>query len=162
MTSGLTRRGPFLLTFALDQQVHELLALTFEEAPLQPPEFAIYSVLLNTGDIMPSELADILGMGRSTLSNRLRRMDSRGHLRRRRNPDDGRSQLVSLTAAGRRLTEQSMPAFARAIGTFRAFLDVDEGAMLDAMEAMSRAVAAAIEQLERDDAPPLVAVRQPR
>lgn len=160
MTGGLARRGPLLLTFAINQLAHDLLAATFDDAPLTPPDFAIYSVLLNTGEITPSELADILGMGRSTLSNWLRRMDSRGHLRRRRNPSDGRSQLVSLTASGRRLTEQSMPAFARAIGAFRDELDVDEDGLLDALEAMSRALAAAVERLAADEAEtPLAAVR---
>jgi DNA-binding MarR family transcriptional regulator len=166
VSGGLSRRGPFLLSYALDQQVRELLLLTFDDAPLQPAEFAIYSVLLSTGECTPSELAQILGMGRSTLSNWLRRMGSRGHLRRRRNPADGRSQLVSLTASGRRVTERSMPAFARAIGAFRAELAVDEDAVLGTMEAMSAALAAAIERLADDESsspepPRFTAVRRP-
>jgi DNA-binding MarR family transcriptional regulator len=150
----LERRGPLLLSYAVDQQVRELLEATFGSAPLTPGEFAVYSVLHLTGPTTPSELALDLGMGRSTLSNWLRRMDSRGHLRRRRNPDDGRSQLVQLTAAGGRLTERCFPSFSLAIETFREALDVDEDVLLDALESMSSALTAAVARLQEGQSRP--------
>jgi DNA-binding MarR family transcriptional regulator len=140
-------RGPFLLTYALDQQLAELLATTFGDAPLTPGEFAVYSVLHGSGPTTPSELAADLGLGRSTMSNWLRRMEARGHLRRQRNPADGRSQLVQLTAQGARLTEQCFPAFSTAIETFREALEIDEQALLEVLEAMSAALAVAVEKL---------------
>ncbi|GAB3594717.1 hypothetical protein GCM10027446_19020 [Angustibacter peucedani] len=154
MAGRLQRRGPLLLSYAVDQQVRELLELTFGDAPLTPPEFAVYSVLNLSGPTTPSELALDLGMGRSTLSNWLRRMDSRGHLRRRRNPDDGRSQLVQLTPAGRRLTERCFPAFSLAVETFREALDVDEHVLLDTLEAMSTALGTAVERLAEGQSRP--------
>ena len=151
MPGRIQQRGPLLLSYAIDQQVAVLLERTFVSAPLTPPEFAVYSVLYNVGEAMPSELAADLGMGRSTLSNWLRRMESRSHLRRRRNPDDGRSQLVSLSASGRRLTERSFPAFALAIGAFREALEIDEAQLLAALESMSSALRLAIESLADRD-----------
>ena len=147
MPGRIERRGPFLLTYAIDQQVRQIMELTFNSAPLTPGEFAMYSVLNLVERTTPSELAADLGLSRSTLSNALRRMDSRGHLRRKRNPDDGRSQLVSLTAAARRLTVQCLPAFEHAITAFGDHhLDHDEERLLEAMEAMSAACEKAIAQ----------------
>ena len=146
MSDGLRFRGPFLLSYAVDQQLSRLLELTFTDAPLRPPEFAVYSVLNLIGPATPSQLAHQLGMSRSTVSNWLRRMDSRGHLVRRSNPDDGRSHHVDLSAEGRRVTLACFPAFGLAIDTFRRHLP-DEPALLAAMESMSTALGAAIDEL---------------
>jgi len=145
-TGGLAFRGPFLLLFAVGQQVSELMGRTFAAAPLRPTDFAVYSALRLTGPVTPAALATELGMGRSTLSNWLRRMEERGHLRRRRNPADGRSALVSLTAEGVRVTEACFPAFQAAIEAFRARLD-DEAGLLAALEAAGSALAGAIEEV---------------
>jgi DNA-binding MarR family transcriptional regulator len=153
MAGRVSKRGPFLLSYAIDQQVTQLLDLTFVEAPLRPGEFAIYSVLNLVQETTPSELAQDLGMSRSTLSNWLRRMDSRGHLVRRSNPGDGRSHLVSLTESGREVTLACFPAFGLAISTFRAHLVGDEDVVLAAMEAMSAALAGAVGQLSAARAP---------
>jgi DNA-binding MarR family transcriptional regulator len=145
-TGGLEFRGPFLLVFALGQQLRALLDETFSAAPLRPDEFAVYSVLRVTGEVTPAALAVELGMNRPTLSNWLRRMESRGHLRRRPNPADGRSVLVRLTPSAVRLTEACFPAFERAMSRFRAHLDDHEG-LLAAMESASSALAAAHEDV---------------
>ena len=142
-TGGLAHRGPFLLVFALGQQV---LDHTFSTAPLRPDEFAVYSALRLIGATTPAALADELGMGRSTVSNWLRRMESRGHLRRRRNPADGRSRLIELTPPAVALTEACFPAFSQAISAFLAHLD-DEAALLAALETASGALRAAADDV---------------
>jgi DNA-binding MarR family transcriptional regulator len=73
-------------------------------------------------------------MGRSMLSNWLRRLDAAGHVTRRPNPDDGRSALVALTPDAVRLTEACFPAFSLAIETSLRHLD-DQPALLANMEA---------------------------
>ena len=145
-TGGLTFRGPFLLVFALGQQVRSVLDLTFVDAPLRPDEFAVYSALRLIGATTPAQLADELGMGRSTLSNRLRKMEDQGHLLRRRHPDDGRSSVIELSPAAVRLTEQCFPAFSRAISVFRAHLD-DEEQLLAVLESASGALTKTFQQL---------------
>jgi DNA-binding MarR family transcriptional regulator len=145
-TGGLAFRGPFLLLFALGQQVRSLLDHTFVEAPLRPDEFAVYSALRLTGETTPAALAGELGMGRSTLSNWLRRMDAAGHVTRRPNPADGRSSLVALTPDAVRRTEACFPAFSLAIDTFLRHLD-DQPALLANMEAASSALTAALTEL---------------
>jgi DNA-binding MarR family transcriptional regulator len=72
-------------------------------------------------------------------------------VRRRRDPEDGRASLLTLTAKGRQQTEACFPAFESAIGAFRKAL-ADEGMherdVVDVLEAVSRAIAKATTRLE--------------
>src|SRR4051794_39189692 len=114
------------------------------DSPLTPDDFAVYSWLRLVAPVTPGRLAADLGMHQPTLSNYLRRMDDRGHLRRRRHPSDGRSQLVALTPSGRRVTERSFPGFAAAIGAFRARLAMDEADVQRVLDAVSVALEEAV------------------
>jgi DNA-binding MarR family transcriptional regulator len=147
VASRVPKRGPFLLLFALDQQLGTLLDTVFADAPLSPPDFAVYSVLRLTGETTPSALAADLGMRRPTVSAHLRRMEARGHVLRRDNPDDGRSAFVRLSASGRRATEACFPAFGSAIEAFRRNLPVEETALVDLLLGAAEALDAAIAEL---------------
>jgi DNA-binding MarR family transcriptional regulator len=144
VAGNLTQRGPFLLAFAVGQQLRALLARALADAPLTADEFAVYSVLFIIGPTTPTRLASDLGMPASTMSHYLRRMAERGHLDRRSNPVDGRSSLVVLTAHGRAATEACFPAFGAAITSFRANLTMPEADLLAALERMSEAIAATV------------------
>jgi DNA-binding MarR family transcriptional regulator len=140
-------RGAFLLVYALDQQLSQLLAQRMADSPLTPPDFAVTSALRLAQPCRPTELARILGMRPTTLSNHLRRLGERGLVRRRPDPRDGRAALLQLTAKGRRDTEACFPAFGDAIVLFRKALaeeGVDEGHVLDVFEAVDRALDAAV------------------
>ena len=144
-------RGPFLLAFALDQQLSTLLQLAMAEAPLTPGEFAVYSALRLMQPTTPTQLAGALGMKATTLSSVLVRMSRKGHLKRRRNPADGRSVILTLTASGVRVTEACFASFGQAIQAFRRQLTVDEAALLQHLEAMSVAIEQATEELAGRD-----------
>jgi DNA-binding MarR family transcriptional regulator len=144
-------RGPFLLLFALSQQQGSLLQQAMADAPLQPSEFAIYSALRLMQPITPTQLATTLGMRATTLSSALVKMERRTHLRRRRNPDDGRSVMLSLSSAGIRATERCFPAFGRAIQTFLRHLEVDQTELLRHLEAFSSALTKAAAELSAAD-----------
>jgi DNA-binding MarR family transcriptional regulator len=141
------RRGPLLLVYALGHQTSQLLGATFTNTPLSPDDFAVYSALRLVGPCTPTHLANTLGMRAPTLSNYRRRMEQRGHLRRRRNPNDGRSSLIRLTPAGTRITEACFPAFGAAIEAVRTRLGDNEGQILAAMEELSRCLGAALAEL---------------
>jgi DNA-binding MarR family transcriptional regulator len=140
-------RGPFLLAFAIDQQLAGLLQQAMADAPLAPNEFAVYSTLRLLQPTTPSQLAGTLGMKATTLSSMLVRMSRSGHLKRRRNPADGRSVILSLTPSGVRVTEACFPSFGRAIEAFRRQLAVDERILLNHLEAMSTALTQASAEL---------------
>lgn len=137
-------RGPFLLVFALDQQLGSLLTKAMASSPLRPAEFAVYSTLRLEQPTTPSELARTLGMRATTMSSHLAKMAAAGHLERVRNPGDGRSTLISLTPAGLTATEGCFPAFSQAIRSFQAHLAIPQQDLLDALEAASTALDAAL------------------
>ena len=146
---GNLRQGPLLRLFTIAQQTGRLMQVAMADSPLEPPDFAVYSWLRLVGPVTPTRLAADLGMRQPTLSNYLKRMTDRGHLRRRRNPLDGRSQLVSLTASGRRVTERSFPGFTAAISTFRAHLDVPEEELARVLGSLSDSLDRAVGELEQ-------------
>jgi DNA-binding MarR family transcriptional regulator len=138
----IERPSLLLQVFALDQRAGVLLREALADAPLRPDEFAVYSVLRLLGTTTPTALGREVGMAPTTLSTYLRRMGERRHVRRRRNPADGRSALVTLTASGVRVTERCFPGFAAARDALTAELDVS----YDAASATFSAVAAALDR----------------
>ena len=68
---------------------------------LDSDEFAIYSVLRSTEGMTPSELPHWMAAPATTVSSYVKRFESRGHVERSTNPEDGRSYRVHLTDAGR-------------------------------------------------------------
>jgi DNA-binding MarR family transcriptional regulator len=153
--AGLEFRGPFLLVFALGQQLGTLLQQAMADAPLAPNEFAVYSALRLTQPTTPTQLAGTLGMKATTLSSMLVRMSRSGHLQRRRNPTDGRSVILTLSPSGARVTEGCFAAFGVALEAFRRQLTVDESQLLAGLEAMSAALARASAELADLDQPGL-------
>lgn len=149
--AGLEFRGPFLLVFALGQQLGTLLQQAMADAPLPPNEFAVYSALRLMQPTTPTQLAGTLGMKATTLSSVLVRMSRSGHLQRRRNPADGRSVLLTLTPSGVRVTEACFAAFEVAIEAFRRELAIEERVLLADLEAMSSALARASAELAEAD-----------
>jgi len=146
----LAQRGPFLLLFALNQQLGALLSQAMADAPLTPADFAVCSALRLMQPTTLTELAATLGMRPTTLSSALTRLDQQGHLARQPNPADGRSRLISLTSRGQQATEGCFPSFGAAIEAFRRRLDVPEPPLLAHLEAAARALQAAAGDLAAD------------
>ena len=74
----------------------------------------------------PSELSHALGMPAQTMSDWIGALRDRGHVATRRNPSDGRSQLVALTGAGRRVHRRTNRSFEVAYRRFLAQLPLPE------------------------------------
>lgn len=106
--------------FAASQAARALLGHALRRSPLTPDEYAVYSVLIDPGLHTPTSLRQRLGMPAPTLSDYLAVMADRGHLRRTRNPDDGRSSYLRLTASGKAAHRATARDFEPAI---RALLD---------------------------------------
>ena len=140
-------RGPFLALFAVSQQQGNLLQLAMADAPLLPAEFAVYSALRLMQPTTPTQLARTVGMKATTLSSALVRMQQAGHLKRRRNPADGRSVIISLTPSGKRVAEACFDSFRTATEAFRRHLECDEADLLRHLEAMSHALGNAFSEL---------------
>ena len=86
--------------FVVHQRVRALLARAPSGCELRADEYAVYSVLFERGSMTPTQLAASLAMPVTTTLDYLRVMMRRGHVRRAKNPADGRSYTVSLTIEG--------------------------------------------------------------
>jgi DNA-binding MarR family transcriptional regulator len=94
------------------------------------------------GTMRLTELADQLGMPLTTMSDVVRRLESGGHVRRRPNPDDGRSFLFELTARGDREWRRGWGALQRINEQLAKDVDFDEmrGALTALGDAFEKAL----------------------
>lgn len=97
-----------------------LLDEALAPAGMTGSDFGLYSQLMIEGPMTPTELSRRSGMPPTTVSQVVRRLEERGHLRRSRNPRDGRSASLTLTAAGRKAHAKAAPAF---VGVYNRLLD---------------------------------------
>src|SRR5207247_2060985 len=103
-----------------------LLASAMRDGPLTPSEYAVYSAIFELESASPTALAGRLGMRLTTFMDHLRLVEGRGHARRLRNPRDGRSYLVTLTAGGLDAHRAANRQFEAAYAAFIAGLDGGE------------------------------------
>jgi DNA-binding MarR family transcriptional regulator len=80
-----------------------------------------------------SELADYLGLDKSTVSGLVDRAEKRGLLQRAPNPDDGRAIDVFLTAEGSRLAETGRSEIAKALSPMTGPLTKSQARRLTAL-----------------------------
>jgi DNA-binding MarR family transcriptional regulator len=107
--------------FVLQQRVGEFMEVALSGTDVRPAEYAVYSQL-GLGPMTPREISLRLGVTASTLSGLLTAMQRRDDVRRRANPDDGRSYRVELTTAGRARLRRCRTAFRRALAELEAAL----------------------------------------
>jgi DNA-binding MarR family transcriptional regulator len=69
---------------------------------LGPASIAALATIERSGPLTPSEVARIEGVQRPTATRILTRLTEAGLLSRTADPDDGRSSIVQITAAGRK------------------------------------------------------------
>jgi len=132
--------------FALNQAVGRLLASAMRDGPLTPSEYAVYSAIFELESASPTALAGRLGMRLTTFMDHLRLVEGRGHARRLRNPRDGRSYLVTLTAGGLDAHRAANRQFEAAYAAFIAGLDGGEAAGKHALVLIRRAADAVLER----------------
>jgi len=103
-------RNVLFRLFILGQLADDLLGRAMAGLKVQPNDFAVLSAIRAFQPITPSRLAALLGMPPTTLSSYLRRLEGRRLVRRRPNPDDGRSSLLEVTKTGDRHAVSAFPA----------------------------------------------------
>jgi DNA-binding MarR family transcriptional regulator len=104
--------------------------------------YGALSLIGARGELRLTELADELGMPLTTASDVVRRLESRGRVRRRPNPEDGRSFLFELTARGDREWRRGWGALQRIDAALtRAF---DTEAMRESLTQLGDAFEAAL------------------
>ena len=110
------------------------------ETGLSADEFGLYSVLTSAESMTPGEVARWMAAPPTTVSSYVKRLEARGHLERRRNPADGRSYVLRLTAAGRAAHQAAGLAFLPVLARVRAQLGPEEPAVRDSLAVLLRAL----------------------
>jgi DNA-binding MarR family transcriptional regulator len=97
-TSFLLKR----LGWAIKDRAHG----AFESTGLNPQHHAVLTVLEEGAPETQGTIADALGYDRSQLVGQLDELEKHGLVQRRRDPDDRRRQVVSITPAGKEALAQ--------------------------------------------------------
>ncbi|HEY8180450.1 MAG TPA: winged helix-turn-helix transcriptional regulator [Candidatus Limnocylindria bacterium] len=135
--------------FAANQRVRSLVTAAMDGAGLKPDEYAVYSALFEFEPISPTEIAAVVGMPPTTLSHYIRAMRERGHLDERRNPQDSRSRVLTLTVPGREAHRRASRAFGQAYDRFMDGIG-DEAGVKAALAQIEAAAADGLTGLTRD------------
>jgi DNA-binding MarR family transcriptional regulator len=117
------KRSLSLLLHAANQRMEQLFDLELAADGVESNGYAALSVIGVRESLNLTDIADELGMPLTTASDVVRRLERRGHVRRRPNPDDGRSFLFELTAVGDREWRRGWEALGRILGSLREDLD---------------------------------------
>ena len=115
------------------------------ESDLSMADFSVLVALTDTcaGTTRAFSLADALQWEKSRLSHQLARMEKRGLIERTECAEDGRGQLVGVTAAGQAAIEAAAPAHVAAVR--RMFFDGLTDDQIDAMTEIARTALAQID-----------------
>ena len=132
-TTVKVQPGLFLQPFIVSQLVGTVMESVVEGSEVTSTEFAITSWLNVVGRATPSALAADLGIAPTTLSAIIERLVRKQQVRRVRHPEDGRSYVLELTAAGKKTNTRNGRRFYDALQRLRAHLEVDPEEILGAL-----------------------------
>ncbi len=96
-------------------------------AGLAAREFVLYALLQRAGPMTPTELARLSGVPATTISKMVRRMADRGHVVELDHPEDARSRLLQLNAAGATVLADAADGYTKLADEASAALGDDVG-----------------------------------
>ena len=86
--------------FVTAQRLRRVLGDAMAESGMRPDEYAVYSLLFESGPLTATQMAEYLGMPLTTVLDYLKAMAAAGHVVRTAHPFDGRALEVSLSRSG--------------------------------------------------------------
>ena len=141
--AGSGRSTVLLQLWTAAHMAERLVAEHMERVGVSDEQFALLSRIALDGPVTPTVLAAEMGVPPTTLADAVRRLDERGEIERLPNPADGRSHLLTLSAAGRERVEAAAPAVGSALEELRAHLRVPPEEVEAAMEELHSSLRAA-------------------
>ncbi|HWL04691.1 MAG TPA: MarR family winged helix-turn-helix transcriptional regulator [Xanthobacteraceae bacterium] len=85
----------------------------FKEIGITSGQFSLLMALNRAKPPGLGSVADLLAMDRTTLTANLKPLERQGYVEIHANPDDKRSRLLTLTAAGRNVLRKAVPIWER-------------------------------------------------
>lgn len=140
---GLAAMALFGRLGRLAQLAGPLVERTFARHGLSTAEFDVLAALRRAGDpftLTPTVLAHTVMLSPAAMTNRLDRLEAAGRVARRLDPDNRRSMLVTLTAAGRAAVDA---AVGEHVANERDLLSVLPAADLAELDSLVRRLSAA-------------------
>jgi DNA-binding MarR family transcriptional regulator len=122
-----SRRAARMLTRAYDRELRPF--------DIRATQFTILVMLLLRGPSTIGDLAEALGIERTTLSRNLALLETRGWIELRPGDDDARARVATVTRHGRRRVEAALPGWRAAQAKAKARIGA---AAVDAMQSLSR------------------------
>lgn len=83
---------------------------------LEAAAYGLLGLLADGGDVRAADLAERLGLDKSTVSRQVTQMESMGLIQRVTDPQDGRARLIHVTDEGRSRVQQLRAARGRWFG----------------------------------------------
>jgi DNA-binding MarR family transcriptional regulator len=137
-------RNVLFRLYILGQLTNDLFDSSMTRRKLNPNDFALQSAIRAYQPVTPSRLSTLLGTPATTLSSQLARLERRRQIKRRRNPEDGRSSLIELTKLGDKNVVAAMPALRGAIALVAEHLDYSLEELDVALDRLEDALRAAV------------------
>lgn len=132
------------LSEAAERVMRDHLNPLFAEAGLQPGEFDVLATLRRSGEpymLSPTRLYEALMISSGGMTNRLDRLERAGLTERRPDPNDRRGKLIALTAAGKRVIDETIT---RHVANEQKLLSVLTTAEQDKLNALLRKLITAL------------------
>jgi len=142
-------RNVLFRLYILGQLTNDLVDSGMVRSKLNPNDFALQSAIGANQPITPSQLSTLLGTPPTTLSSQLARLERRKQVKRRRNPDDGRSSLIELTKLGERNVRAALPALRGSVALVAEHLDYPLEELDIALDRLEDALRAAVSRPDR-------------
>ncbi len=102
---------------------------------LTVPQLVVLSELSRLGNVSTGRLATAISLSQATVTGILDRLERKGLVRRRRDPQDRRRVLVRITAPGRRLLSSPPPLLQESfVGQFNQLQDWEQALVLSSLE----------------------------
>jgi DNA-binding MarR family transcriptional regulator len=123
---GLFEPGIFLQFWLAAQPIGRLIEHAIRESKMSAADYAVLSAVDELEPVTPADIARLTGAPRPTLTAQIERLQRAGLVKRRRNPSDGRSYMLELTARGRRTKDENGRALLAAHRALAAHLPDDD------------------------------------
>lgn len=142
--AGGTDPGILLEVWATAFIVNQLVVRELDRVGIDPEGLAVLAMIRERGPITPTALAAEVGYRLTTISDIVQRLEQAGRVKRKPNPLDGRSYLVSTSARGEQLLEKAGPAFERALAAIESELERPLAEIDEAVDALKEATKRAL------------------